>query len=155
MSKSVTTMAWRVLHEGPRIEFVERQTAPLVLPRFVEIVIQPSQNIRHGVDHLDIGLGIKVAKQLVCIFQDVDVADFPHRPMPINARPTAWAARRWPAPADADSTSTLPSSAILFTLLRCEISVSVRPFSDCNEPGPESGSQPIASGRSSRWRRRQ
>src|SRR4051794_22045973 len=56
-------------------------------------------------------------------------------PMPVNARSTAWAARRWPAPADADSTSTLPSWAILFS--RCEISVSVRPFSDCNEPGPE------------------
>src|SRR5258707_13175479 len=57
-------------------------------------------------------------------------------PVPINARSTAWAARRWPAPADADSTSTLPSSAILFS--RCEISVGVEPFSDCNEPGPES-----------------
>src|SRR5262245_24777263 len=55
-------------------------------------------------------------------------------PMPINARSTAWAARRWPAPADADSTSTLPSSTILFS--RCEISASVRPYSDCNEPGP-------------------
>ena len=68
------------LHEGPRIEFVERQSAPLVLPWFVEIVIQPSQNIRHAVDHLDISLGIKVAKHLVRIFQDVDVADLPHRP---------------------------------------------------------------------------
>src|SRR5215468_7782449 len=57
-------------------------------------------------------------------------------PMPINARSTAWAARRWPAPADADSTSTLPSSATFFS--RCEISVGVRPFSDCNEAGPES-----------------
>src|SRR5215472_10850191 len=57
-------------------------------------------------------------------------------PMPINARSTAWAARRWPAPADADSTNTLPSSATFFP--RCEILVSVRPFSDCNEPGPES-----------------
>src|SRR5262249_7541323 len=56
-------------------------------------------------------------------------------PMPINARSTAWAARRWPAPAEPDSTSTLHSSAMLLLPLRDLLSDHSL---NCNEPGQES-----------------
>src|SRR5690348_3932929 len=60
-------------NEWPRVEFVEREPAALVLPRLVEFVVEPAGHFRHFVDEVDVGLRIEIAKEFVSVVENVEM----------------------------------------------------------------------------------
>ena len=67
------------LYKRTRVELVKSQPEPLVPPRFVEPIVQPPEHVGSLVDHFDIGLGIKIVKHLIRIFQGVDMTHVTRR----------------------------------------------------------------------------
>ena len=45
------------------------------LPRLIEMIIEPAEQLRRIVDHIDISFGVEITEQLVGIFEGVDMAN--------------------------------------------------------------------------------
>ena len=97
------------LTNGRVLSFSNASLQAVVLPGLVEVVVEPAEDLRHPVDHLDVRLGVQVPEQRVGVVEGVDVADLLAAPVSAKARSIACAARKWPAPADADRIKTRPS----------------------------------------------
>ncbi len=66
--------------ERPRVQLLERELRRPLLPRAVELVVEPSQDLGHGVHHVEVGPGIHATEQRIGEFQRVDVPDLADRP---------------------------------------------------------------------------
>src|SRR5258705_4108831 len=61
--------------ERARVEFVEREPATFVLPRLVELVINPAGYFRQFVDGFNVSFGVEMTEYSVGEFESVNVAD--------------------------------------------------------------------------------
>jgi hypothetical protein len=60
-------------HERARVELVPREPAPLLLPRGVEPIVQPAEDVGGAIHELDVGLRVERAEDLVGELERVDV----------------------------------------------------------------------------------
>ena len=63
------------IDEWNRVQPVERQAEFFVPARDIEMVVEPAQNLGRLVDQVDVRLGIEVAKDVVGVFEHVQVLD--------------------------------------------------------------------------------
>ena len=61
--------------ERARVEFVEREAAAFVLPRLVELVINPAGYFRQFVDDFNVSFGVEMTEYSVRELESVNVAD--------------------------------------------------------------------------------
>src|SRR5205085_1905666 len=71
----VWLIAQQELRERPRVELLEGKLCWTVFPRFVEAVVEPSQNLGHGVDHVEIGLRVEPLEERVRELEGINVPD--------------------------------------------------------------------------------
>src|SRR5688572_24661709 len=61
--------------ERSGVEFVEEQPAFFILPRLVELVIHPTEDLRSSIDEINVRLTVKTAKERIGKFQHILVPD--------------------------------------------------------------------------------
>lgn len=63
------------LNERSGVELIPRQPSALVLPGFIQVIVEEAQRLGRAVDQVDIGLLIQTAEHLRGVVERIDVAN--------------------------------------------------------------------------------
>jgi hypothetical protein len=69
---------WLVLlqkpDEAPGVESIQCKSPSFVLPRLVEMIIEPAESVRRTVDQFEVSSGVEVVKDLVGVVQRIHMS---------------------------------------------------------------------------------